>query len=204
MGLSSCALSSTARLLSGDGARVPGVQEKRPRCRAVRAAPGDPTVHGDLDSSDDAAARIGRRARDRDGRPRGTLAPDDGDGDGRRRRGRVGRRAWPRRARPAGVPGCTPMSASRLTVACCMRTSAAALPRSWLAVEAPRPLDRAGAEHQRPAGMPVQRQAVRGGPRPVGRAVVLKHASAPRRWSSTDSWNRPGGRTPLSTSSSHS
>src|SRR6188472_489928 len=30
------------------------------------------------------------------------------------------------------VLGCTFMSASRLTVACCMRASAAALPRSWL------------------------------------------------------------------------
>ena len=30
------------------------------------------------------------------------------------------------------VDGCTPMSANRFTVACCMRASAAALPRSWL------------------------------------------------------------------------
>ena len=36
--------------------------------------------------------------------------------------------------RPAwSESGCTPMSAKRLTVACCMRTSGAALPRSWLA-----------------------------------------------------------------------
>ena len=31
------------------------------------------------------------------------------------------------------VPGWEPMSASRLTVACCMLAFAAALPRSWLA-----------------------------------------------------------------------
>ena len=31
------------------------------------------------------------------------------------------------------VPGCEPMSANRLTVACCMLVLAAALPRSWLA-----------------------------------------------------------------------
>jgi hypothetical protein len=29
------------------------------------------------------------------------------------------------------VAGCAPMSARRLSVACCMRTSAAPLPRSW-------------------------------------------------------------------------
>src|SRR3954452_7114339 len=31
------------------------------------------------------------------------------------------------------VVGCTPMSANRFIVACCMGTDAAALPRSWLA-----------------------------------------------------------------------
>ena len=31
------------------------------------------------------------------------------------------------------VDGCAPMSANRFTVACCMRASAARLPRSWFA-----------------------------------------------------------------------
>ena len=46
-------------------------------------------------------------------------------------------------------------------------------------VEAPRPLDGARREDQRAAGMPVQRQVVRGGAWPVVRAVVqqvLRHA----------------------------
>ena len=52
------------------------------------------------------------------------------------------------------------MSANRLTVACCMRESGAATAAVVVVVEAPGPLDRAGAEHQRPARVPVERQVV--------------------------------------------
>ena len=77
---------------------------------------------------------------------------------------RAGRRRGDRRGRgvvsveavaatrpDCSVAGCTPMSANRLTVACCMRDIGAALPAVVVAVQAPRPLDRAGAEDERAA-----------------------------------------------------
>ena len=64
--------------------------------------------------------------------------------------GGVGRRG--RRTSPAGAGRLGPMSARRLTVACCIRTSVVrARRRSWTGVQAPRPLDRSGAEDQRAA-----------------------------------------------------
>ena len=46
-------------------------------------------------------------------------------------------------------PGCTPMSASRLTVACCIDAVGRGAAAVVLVVEPPGPLDRAGAEDQR-------------------------------------------------------
>ena len=64
------------------------------------------------------------------------------------------------------------MSANRLTVACCMRTSERRAGAIVSRVEAPRPLHRAGAEHAGRRWRAVQRQVVRRGAGAVGRAVV--------------------------------
>ena len=79
------------------------------------------------------------------------------------------------------VRGCTPMSANRFTVACCIVRLACSLPRSWLLSRPQVHCTRAGAENERAAGMPVDRQRVVGGPAAVGRAVVLQplHALRP-------------------------
>jgi hypothetical protein len=64
-------------------------------------------------------------------RPAGRVEPDDGElmTDV----GAVVSVDWAAATSPdRSVAGCTPMSASRFTVACCMRLSAAADPRSWL------------------------------------------------------------------------
>ena len=60
------------------------------------------------------------------------------------------------------VAGCASMSASRLTVACCMRASVG-VPGGRRASSSPHvPLDGAGAEHERAAGLAVEGQMVRG------------------------------------------
>ena len=76
------------------------------------------------------------------------------------------------------VAGCAPMSARRLTVACLTAVSAEwHLSRRVVVVQSPRPLDAAGAEHQRAAGRAVQGQVVGAGAGRVVAAVVLKVAA---------------------------
>ena len=85
------------------------------------------------------------------------------------------------------------MSANRLTVACCMRASVGVPAAVVRGVEAPRPLHRAGAEHERAAGVPVQRQLVGGGARSDRSS---RSPAAPARWSpswSTGGSGRPAG-----------
>ena len=121
---------------------------------------------------------IGHRGAARDDRA--------GAGRGDRRRSAASCRStrWPRTRPACSVAGCTPMSANRLTVACCMRTSGGALPRSWLPS---RPHDHCtvpAPKTSAPLGAPVQRQAVRRRARAVGRAVVeqpLRHVDGRRR-----------------------
>ncbi len=99
----------------------------------------------------------------------------------------------------ASVAGCTPMSAKRLTCACCMRASAVAPPRSWLSLSPhvhwmePALKTRAPLE----ARYMVRWWVV------VPAAVVL-----PKSWRYcgtapvvVDRWIRPAGRIPLSRSS---
>ena len=83
----------------------------------------------------------------------------------------------------AAWPAATPMSAKRLTVACCMSRIAAGIgSRSCVGVEAPRPLHRAGAEDQRAAGRAVERQVVASRcPSGVRVSVVLDALGCPER-----------------------
>ena len=126
----------------------PGVA---PRRRAGRRMPGRAVVDGDLDAAD-AAAGVGRRAADRDRRPAarpsrpaaGAVIVDVGAR-------RVGRRRSPPRGRAAASRAATPMSANRFTVACCIAAFGGRAAAVVVGVEPPRPLDRAGAEHQRVA-----------------------------------------------------
>ena len=77
--------------------------------------------------------------------------------------------------RPAcSVAGCTPMSANRFTVACCIAESGVGAAAIVGSVETPRPLDRARVEDQRAARRAVQRHRVRRRARRVGRAGVLE------------------------------
>ena len=67
------------------------------------------------------------------------------------------------------------MSASRLTVACCIRVSAAALPRSWLESRPQAHWTVPAPNTSPPLGPAVQGQVVLGRVRPEGRAVVDQH-----------------------------
>ena len=101
------------------------------------------------------------------------------------------------------VAGCAPMSASRFTVACCIRTSAAADPRSWSPSSPHAHCTVPGAEDQRAARCAVQRQRVRRGARRVVSSRSPAGTGTSSRWC-RDRRIRPGGREPLSRSSSHS
>ena len=69
----------------------------------------------------------------------------------------------------------------------------ASLPLGFLAVQTPRPLHRTGAEHQGPAGSPVQGQVVGGGARGGLAAVVGERLRRGERSSRTCPSARPGG-----------
>ncbi len=100
---------------------------------------------------------------------------------------------------PSGSSAGRPCRRSRLTWACCIRASAgsAAYGRVVLLVEAPGPLDGAGAEDERTAGRAVHREVVgrRARRRPCCRSRAGTPAIGPV---VVDSRIRPGGREPLS------
>ena len=95
------------------------------------------------------------------------------------------------------------MSASRFTVACCMRASVGRAAWSCSVVEPPGPLHRAGAEHERAARVAVERRG--GASRCRTRRSSRSPGAAGRRSpSSSRAASGPAGRAPLSRSSSHS
>ena len=58
------------------------------------------------------------------------------------------------------VPGWMPMSANKLTIACCTRGSVGVACEVVIVAQAPGPVDRAGTEDQRAARSTIERQVV--------------------------------------------
>ena len=104
------------------------------------------------------------------------------------------------------VVGCTPMSANRFTVACCMAVigRAARVPGPGPVVQAPRPLHGPGAEHQGAARGTVQGQVVGGGLSFAGRGSRSRVKISAVVLVVDDMSISPAGRNPLSASTSHS
>ena len=93
--------------------------------------------------------------------PFANVAPADGEVIVEVGGGGVGGLRGRRQVRIPACAGCAPMSASRLTVACCMIGLGRVLGVTVVVgVEAPRPLDRARVEDERTAGGPVQGQVL--------------------------------------------
>ena len=172
-----CTLSSVARARSRERARRRRRERVAPLLASGGPVPARTVVGRDLDATDPAAAGVGRGAGDRDG----MAGVDGGAGIGCGDRGR----GWRRVGRCDGrgeaglqrrglhahvgeqVDGRLPHRGARCRAAAVVGS-----------VEAPRPLHRAGAEHERVADA-VQRQRVRRGSGRVGGAVVLQVLAAP-------------------------
>ena len=187
-------------IVAGPGRRRrPGV---RPGAAPGGRVPGAAAVGGDLDPADHAAAGVGRGA---------------ADGHGARRPARIAPAAGAV-IRDVGaavsvdvvatvspdcsVAGCAPMSASRLTVACCIGVPAAPDPRSWLR-RAPRTTG--PCRRRRPAPRWPPGRGSGGGSRCRCRTSSRSPAAPGRHVDVVvDRSIRPAGREPLSRSSSHS
>ncbi len=100
------------------------------------------------------------------------------------------------------VDGCTPMSANRLTVACCIRASAAALPRSWLE-SSPQDHCTVPAPNTR-APLGVRYSVMLWSTGPVPKFEPLSRSTGAPATVVDDRRNAPAGREPLSGSASHS
>ena len=201
-GVSRLTLSSAARLLIDSVPTADGLKVYVQFSPTDGGMPRGSAVDRDLDAPDPTASAVGRGSGHRhraDLRARAVRRARDG----RARWRRVGRRVAGVSS-GCSVEGWTPMSANRFTVACCIRDVGRRRPASIvIAVEAPRPLHRARTEHERAARGAVQRQVVGRGSVAVRRAVVEQQVGDT---SSVveDMSIRPGGREPLSTSTSHS
>ena len=150
--------------------RRPGVAPAlAPRCRV----PGAAAVHRHLDPAHDTAADVRRRPGDDHRRVDRESGTGRRRGDAGDRRNRVGRRRGRNKVRLKG---------RRLDVHVGQQVDRGLLHREVgrppvagavvFGVEPPGPLIAAGGEHQRPAGVPVERGPVRRAAGPVGAPVV--------------------------------
>ena len=197
-------LSSTARETNRVRPENRRRERVRPALATARRVPRRAPVHRHLDPPDQAGVGVARRPVDHHREVDGQRRARRGRRDVRHRRRDVRRGRRPAPDRPSASAGCTPMSANRFTVACCMSGARVGAPLVGVAVEAPRPLQACRSRRR------ARRSAACGRPRGAWpcrarRTSRTRPAAPPRRVATVvESRTSPAGRKPLSRSSSHS